>query len=104
MVLARRQLLTDEERRLLLGVPRDPDTLARHYTLTRSDHDLVTSRRGAANRLGFAVQLALPAIPAQPWHRWMIPSTTSSPGWRRSWDPDRRIHRICPPVPDDDGP
>jgi TnpA family transposase len=59
LVLARRQLLTDEERRLLLGVPRDPDTLARHYTLTRSDRDLVTSRRGAANRLGFAVQLAL---------------------------------------------
>ena len=59
LVLARRQLLTDEERRLLLGVPREPDTLARHYTLTRSDRDLVTSWRGAANRLGFAVQLAL---------------------------------------------
>jgi hypothetical protein len=59
LVLARRQLLTYEERWLLLGVPRDPDTLARHYTLTRSDQDLVTSRRGDANRLGFAVQLAL---------------------------------------------
>jgi Domain of unknown function (DUF4158) len=59
LVLARRQLLTDEERRLLLGVPRDPDALARHYTLTRLDQDLVTSRRGVANRLGFAVQLAL---------------------------------------------
>jgi TnpA family transposase len=52
-------LLTDEERRLLLGVPRDPDSLARHYTLTRSDQELVSHRRGAANRLGFAVQLAL---------------------------------------------
>jgi hypothetical protein len=30
--MARRQLLTDEERRLLLGVPHDPDALARHYT------------------------------------------------------------------------
>jgi Domain of unknown function (DUF4158) len=59
LVLARRQLLTDEERRLLLGVPRDPDALARHYTLTRLDQDLVMSRRGAANRLGFAVRLAL---------------------------------------------
>jgi TnpA family transposase len=57
--LGRRQLLTDEERRLLLGVPRDPDDLARHYTLTRSDQELVSHRRGAANRLGFAVQLAL---------------------------------------------
>jgi TnpA family transposase len=51
-------LLTDEERRLLLGVPRDPDSLARHYTLTRSDQELVSHRRGAANRLGFAVQRA----------------------------------------------
>src|SRR5215831_13420884 len=57
--LGRRQLLTDEERRLLLGVPRDPDALARHYTFTRSDQELVSCRRGAANRLGFAVQLAL---------------------------------------------
>lgn len=57
--MGRRQLLTDEERRLLLGVPRDPDSLARHYTFTRSDQELVSHRRGAANRLGFAVQLAL---------------------------------------------
>jgi TnpA family transposase len=52
-------LLTDEERQLLLGVPSDPDSLARYYTFTRSDQELVSSRRGAANRLGFAVQLAL---------------------------------------------
>ena len=57
--MARRQLLTDEERRLLFGVPGDPDALARHYTLTRSDQELVAARRGNANRLGFAVQLAL---------------------------------------------
>ena len=57
--MGRRQLLTNEERQLLLGVPRDPDDLARHYTFTRSDQELVSSRRGAANRLGFAVQLAL---------------------------------------------
>src|SRR5271165_1542319 len=57
--MARRQLLTEEERRLLFGVPRDPDSLARHYTFTRSDQELVSHRRGAANRLGFAVQLAL---------------------------------------------
>ena len=57
--MASRQLLTDEERWLLLGVPHDPDALARHYTFTRSDQELVAGRRGAANRLGFAVQLAL---------------------------------------------
>jgi hypothetical protein len=61
--VARRPLLTDEERRLLFGVPGDPDALARHHTFTRSDQDLVTGRRGAANRLGFAVQLALLSHP-----------------------------------------
>jgi hypothetical protein len=57
--MARRPLLTDEERRLGFGIPDDPDGLARQYTFTRSDQDLVAARRGAANQLGFAVQLAL---------------------------------------------
>ena len=57
--MARRPLLTDEERRLFFGIPEEPDGLARHYSLTRSDQDLVAGRRGAANQLGFAVQLAL---------------------------------------------
>jgi TnpA family transposase len=55
----RRQLLTDDERRALLGIPLEPDGLARHFSLSRSDQDLVVGRRDDANRLGFAVQLAL---------------------------------------------
>jgi hypothetical protein len=47
--LARRPLLTDEKRRLLFGIPGDPDILAQHYTFTRSDQDLVAGRRGDAN-------------------------------------------------------
>lgn len=57
--MARRQLLTQEEHRLLFGVPTDRDALVRHHTLTRADLDLVATRRGDPNRLGFAVQLAL---------------------------------------------
>jgi hypothetical protein len=57
--MARRQLLTEGERRQLFGAPADPDALVRHYTLSRSDLDFVATRRGDANRLGFAVQLAL---------------------------------------------
>ena len=57
--MARRQLLTEEERRALLGVPADPDALVRHFTLSQADQELVAGRRGDANRLGFAVQLAL---------------------------------------------
>jgi hypothetical protein len=64
--MARRQLLTEEERRSLFGVPTDRDALARHHTFTRTDLDLVATRRGDANRLGFAVQLALLRHPGLP--------------------------------------
>ena len=36
--MARRSLITDEERRLLFGVPGGPDALARHYTWLGSHH------------------------------------------------------------------
>jgi hypothetical protein len=64
--MARRQLLTEEDRRALFGVPVDRDDLARRYTLTRTDLDLVATRRGDRNRLGFAVQLALLQDPGVP--------------------------------------
>ncbi|CAO3383320.1 Tn3 family transposase [Azospirillum argentinense] len=57
--MPRHRLLADDDLRRLLGVPADRDSLARHFTLIPSDHDFVLTRRGAANRLGFAVQLAL---------------------------------------------
>jgi TnpA family transposase len=57
--VARRELLTDEERRALFGIPADPDGLARCFTPSRSDRDLVAARRSDASRLGYAVQLAL---------------------------------------------
>jgi TnpA family transposase len=61
--VARRQLLTDEERQMLLGIPPDADSLARLFTLSRVDRNLVAERRGDANRLGCAVQLALLRYP-----------------------------------------
>ena len=57
--MARRQLLTDEERQAFLGIPPDANSLARLFTLSRSDRNLVAERRGDANRLGCAAQLAL---------------------------------------------
>jgi TnpA family transposase len=57
--LARRQLLTDEERQALLGIPPDADSLARLFTLSQLDRNLVAERRGDPNRLGCAIQLAL---------------------------------------------
>jgi Domain of unknown function (DUF4158) len=57
--MGRRRLLTDEERQALFGIPLDPDGMARCSTLTQADRNLVAARRRDANRIGFAVQLAL---------------------------------------------
>jgi hypothetical protein len=57
--MGRRDILTEEERRALFGVPADRDAMVKLYTLSRADLDLVQARRSDANRLGFAVQLAL---------------------------------------------
>ena len=57
--MAQRQLLTDEERQALLGIPVDADDMARCFTLSRADRHLVAARRRDANRIGFAVQLTV---------------------------------------------
>jgi hypothetical protein len=79
--MAHRRLLTDEERQALLGISLDADSMARCFTLSRADQELVASRRQDANRIGFAVQLALlrhPGIalahleqPIKPLVQWM---------------------------------
>jgi hypothetical protein len=56
--MADQRLLTDEERQALLGIPLDADGMARCFTLSRANQELVASRRRDANRIGFAVQLA----------------------------------------------
>jgi hypothetical protein len=54
-----RRLLSDEERQALFGIPLDADDMARCFTLSRRDQELVAARRRDAKRIGFAVQLAL---------------------------------------------
>ncbi|MBV8384935.1 MAG: Tn3 family transposase [Planctomycetaceae bacterium] len=55
--MPRRSLLSAAERERLLAPPDDPNDLIRHYTLSESDLSVIRQRRGAANRLGFAVLL-----------------------------------------------
>ena len=57
--MGRRELLTDDERRLLFGIPVDEASLARHYTLSADDIELLLAKRGARNALGAAVQIGL---------------------------------------------
>ena len=61
--MGRRVLLTEDERTLLFGVPVDEAGLARHYTLTPDDLELLLAKRGARNALGAAVQLGLLRYP-----------------------------------------
>jgi Domain of unknown function (DUF4158) len=55
--MPRRSILSASERESLLALPDTRDELIRRYTLSESDLAIIRQRRGAANRLGFAVQL-----------------------------------------------
>jgi TnpA family transposase len=47
----------------LLALPEGQDDLIRHYSFTESDLSIIRQHRGAANRLGFAVQLCYMRYP-----------------------------------------
>lgn len=55
--MPRRNLLSAVERAALLAVPSSEDDRIRHYSLSESDLSVIRQKRGARNRLGFAVQL-----------------------------------------------
>ena len=61
--MPRRSILSATERASLLTLPENQDDLIRFYTFDESDLALIRQRRGDANRIGFAVQLALLRYP-----------------------------------------
>jgi hypothetical protein len=61
--MAHRGLLTEDERQLVFGVPRQEHLIIKYCTLSQDDLDLVLRKRGARNQLGFAVQLCLLRYP-----------------------------------------
>ncbi|WP_373890096.1 DUF4158 domain-containing protein [Massilia sp. DJPM01] len=61
--MPRRSLLSDTERDGLLVLPQSQNDLIQQYSFTDADLALIRSRRGAANRLGFAVQMCLLRYP-----------------------------------------
>ncbi len=63
--MPRRERLSDVQRSALVGVPTDPESLARYYTLDARDLALIRTKRGDHNRLGYAVQLAYLHFPGQ---------------------------------------
>jgi len=61
--MPRRSILSTVERDSLLSMPEARDELIRHYTFSENDLAIIRQHRGAANRLGFAVQLCYMRYP-----------------------------------------
>ncbi len=72
--MPRRALLSAAERESHLAPPNEPSELIRHYTLSESDLSVIQKCRGAANRLGYAVQLRYMRYPGM-----MFWARTSNP-------------------------
>lgn len=92
--MPRRAVLSAAERAALLAIPKDEDSLIRHYTLDAQDLALIQQRRGDHNRLGFAVHLcslrfpgaALPddVTPPEALLTWLARQLDLEPGlWPR---------------------
>ncbi|WP_281036010.1 MULTISPECIES: DUF4158 domain-containing protein [unclassified Mesorhizobium] len=64
--MARRALLKEHERKTLLDIPIDEDSLIRHYSLVPADLLEIQLRRREHNQLGFAIQLCLMRYPGRP--------------------------------------
>lgn len=65
--MARRSLLTADERRRLFEPPVTDREVARFYTLSLEDLRWIDARKGAANKLGVAMQMALLRHPGFGW-------------------------------------
>jgi TnpA family transposase len=71
--MARRTLLSAEQRTRLFGIPTEASKMAKHYLLSADDLALVRTKRRDSNRLGFAVQLCVLRHPGRPLERLEVP-------------------------------
>ncbi|MBS9433898.1 DUF4158 domain-containing protein [Photorhabdus hainanensis] len=78
--MPRRSVLSINERTNRLAMPENQEDLIRFYTFNESDMALIKQRRGQANRLGFAVQLALLRYP-----RYALGTDTQLPALIIEW-------------------
>ncbi len=66
--MARQELLTNVQRKELYALPKyiNDRNAIRYYTLSDEEVKVVYQQRGAANRLGFAIQIAYLRFPGRP--------------------------------------
>ncbi|MFK0573406.1 Tn3 family transposase [Endozoicomonas sp.] len=60
-----RIVLSLSQRKAFTALPVEPAELARHYTLSDADLDVIRKRREERNRIGFAIQLCLMRYPGR---------------------------------------
>ena len=72
--MAYRPLLSADQWTSLLAAPADERTLIRYASLSGEDLDLILSKRGHRNQLGFAVQICLMRFPGRALALNEIPS------------------------------
>jgi hypothetical protein len=65
--MATRHLLSSAARESFFDIPSGMASLEKFYVLATDDLDLISSRRGAENRLGLAIHIALLRHPGQGW-------------------------------------
>ena len=71
--MARRTLLSAEQRTRLFGISTEAAEMAKHSTLSAEDLALVRTKRRPGNRLGFAVQLCALRHPGRPLEPSEVP-------------------------------
>ena len=71
--MARRTLLSAEQRARLFSIPTEAAEMAKHYVLSADDLALVRTKRRPSNRLGCAVQLCALRHPGRSLERSEVP-------------------------------
>jgi TnpA family transposase len=71
--MARRTLLSAEQRTRLFDISIEAAKMAKHYTLSAEDLTLVRTKRRPSNRLGFAIQLCALRHPGRPLEPSEVP-------------------------------
>jgi TnpA family transposase len=61
--MPRRAILTDTERKSLFALPDNQEGLILYYCFSESDIPIIRQHRGAANKIGFAIQLCYMRYP-----------------------------------------
>jgi len=63
--MPRRVILTKRQKKILLSLPTDNESMLRHYVLSDEDLKNINTRHGINNRLGYAIQLCALRYPGR---------------------------------------